>query len=113
MSRYLHGTAPVEQRRLTALNEILNTASLLALAPRRGETLLDFGAGLAQLTRDIARVTGARAVGIELSAEQIAEARQQAAQAGEPDLVELRQGDAVQPPLRADEWGSFDLAHGR
>jgi SAM-dependent methyltransferase len=114
-SRYLHGTAPEEQRRLARLNEVLNAASLRELAPGRGESVLDVGCGLAQLTRDIARAVGptGRVLGIERSAEQLAEAGRLAAETGEADLVELRPGSAEALPLRPDEWGSFDTAHAR
>jgi SAM-dependent methyltransferase len=56
---------------------------------------------------------GARVVGIERSAEQLAEALRQAAAAGEAELVELRPGDALAPPLAEAEWGSFDVVHAR
>ena len=113
MTNYLHGTAPVEQRRLSTLNELVNAGSLGALAPARGERAIDFGAGLGQLTRAIAKATGVTALGIEFSAAQIEEASRQAASEGEAGLFELRQGDAASPPLRPEEWGSFDLAHAR
>jgi SAM-dependent methyltransferase len=112
-SQYVHGTDPVEQRRLSALNTLLNETSLAAMAPRSGERVLDVGSGLGQLTRLMAGATGVRALGIERSAEQIAEARRQASAAGEDDLIELRQGDAMELPLAAGEWGSFDVAHAR
>lgn len=112
-SHYLHGTAPDEQRRLSTLNQMLNRTSLEAIAPRPGERVVDFGCGLAQLTRDLARATGVRALGIERSPEQLAEARRQADAAGESGLVELRAGDVLEPALREDEWGTFDLAHAR
>jgi len=52
-------------------------------------------------------------VGIERSAEQIATALRSAREAGEDKLVEFRPGDALRLPLRADERGSFDVAHTR
>ena len=113
MSTYLHGVEPVEQRRLSTLNELVNRGSLGALAASPGEHAIDFGAGLGQLTRGIARATGIAVVGIERSAEQIAEGLRQAAAAGEAGLLDLRQGDAATPPLQPAEWGSFDLAHTR
>jgi len=112
-SRYVHGTDPIEQRRLSALNDLLNETSLRRMAPQPGERVLDVGAGLAQLTRAMARAAGVRALGIERSAEQIAEAMRQARAAGEEALIELRAGDALAMPLAAGEWGSFDLAHAR
>jgi SAM-dependent methyltransferase len=111
-SRYIHGTAPEEQERLSLLNDLLNPTSLRELALRGGERVVDFGCGLGQFSRAMARA-GARVVGIERSAEQIAAARTLARASGEDGLVEIRQGDVLAPPLRDDEWGAFDLAHTR
>jgi SAM-dependent methyltransferase len=113
--KYIHGTAPEEQRRLSLLNELMNEGSLRELDLRGGERVLDLGAGLGQLTRAMARAAGpaGRVVGIERSPEQIAEALRQARTAGEEGLADLRRGDALDPPLRPDEWGSFDVAHAR
>jgi SAM-dependent methyltransferase len=110
---YLHGTSPGEQARLSQLNRLMNDAALRELKLRGGERIVDFGCGLAQLSRGMARAAGKRLLGIERSAEQLAEAARQTAEAGEQDLVELRQGDVTDPPLRADEWGTFDVAHAR
>lgn len=112
-SEYIHGTDPVEQARLSLLNDLLNVGSLRELHLQGGERILDVGSGLGQLSRAMARVTGVRVVGIERSAAQIAEAERQAFQAGESRLVEFRQGDALQFPLADEEWGTFDLAHTR
>jgi SAM-dependent methyltransferase len=114
-SSYIHGSAPTEQRRLSRLNELLNQASLRELNLRGGENVLDVGSGLAQLTRAIARVAGptARVLGIERDLDQLTEARKQASDEGEPDVVEMRAGDALSLPLRPEEWGSFDVAHAR
>jgi SAM-dependent methyltransferase len=113
--RYIHGSAPTEQGRLSRLNELLNAASLRELDLKGGEQILDVGSGIAQLTRAMARVAGqrARVVGIERDSDQIAEAKRQAAADHEENLVELREGDAVALPLDDTEWGSFDLAHTR
>ena len=112
-SQYVHGTDPEEQRRLSALNALLNETSLAALGLARGERVLDVGSGLAQLTRLMARATQTRVLGIERSREQIAEAMRQARGAGEEGLIELRAGDALELPLGASEWGAFDVAHAR
>jgi len=114
-SRYVHGTAPEEQRRLSTLNDLLNDSSLRELDLKGGERVLDLGAGLGQLTRAIARAVGpaGRVVGIERSPEQLAEARRQARDAGEDRLIELREGDVMNLELGPDEWGSFDIAHAR
>lgn len=114
-SQYLHGTDPEEQRRLSLLNDILNESSLRELNLRGGESILDVGCGLAQFTRAMARAAGlgARVVGVEREAEQLAEARRQAARFGEEHLIELREGDALALPLKSEEWGTFDVAHTR
>jgi len=114
-TRYVHGTAPREQRRLTLLNQIMNEPCLREMHLQRGDHVVDFGAGLGQLSRGMARLVGrrGRVVGIEFSAEQIAEARRQAAEAGESKLVDLREGDVGDPPLGSGEWGQFDVAHAR
>jgi len=110
---YLHGTHPGEQTRLSALNAMLNRASLEALDLRGGERILDVGCGLAQLTRAMARAAHTPVLGIEQSPEQAAEAQRYASEEGEQDLIELRHGDAADLPLSDDEWGSFDLVHAR
>ncbi len=112
-SHYLHGTTPGEQRRLSMLNQLLNDSSLRETAIQPGERVVDFGCGLAQLTRGLARAAGVPALGIERSAEQIAEALRQAREAGEEALIELRAGDVNAPPLGPGEWGTFDVAHAR
>lgn len=114
-SYYLHGTAPHEQQRLSLLNDVLNQASLRELGLRGGESILDVGSGLAQLTRAMASVAGptAKVIGVERSAEQLAEAIRQASEAGEESLVEMRLGDALNLPLHDNEWGTFDVAHTR
>jgi len=110
---YVHGTEPEEQARLTRMNRLINERCLSPLAPRAGERFVDFGAGLGQMSRAIARAAGTKVLGIERSAEQIAEAMRQAREDGEEHLLELRAGDAQRPPLRDDEWGTFDAAHTR
>jgi len=112
-SWYVHGTAPEEQFRLSRLNDLMNDSTLAELRLASGERVVDFGCGLAQLTRRMAHATGVRAVGIERSAEQIAEAVRQARDAGDEAQVDLRAGDVMAPPFAANEWGTFDLAHGR
>jgi ubiquinone/menaquinone biosynthesis C-methylase UbiE len=114
-SSYIHGTEPAEQRRLSRLNDLLNQASLRELNLHGGEKILDVGSGLAQLTRAMARAVGreARVLGIERDADQLAEARRQAYDDGELDIVEFREGDALTLPLRDEEWNTFDIAHTR
>jgi SAM-dependent methyltransferase len=103
---YLHGTSPAEQDRLSLLNRLMNEAALRELAIQPGTTVVDFGCGLAQLSLEMARAASRRLVGIEHSEEQLARAERH-------ELLDLRQGDVADPPLREEEWGSFDLAHAR
>lgn len=110
---YVHGTHPEEQQRLSELNVLVNRASLAALAPALGETVLDVGSGLGQFARDVARVTRARVLGVELSHEQLDRARALAREAGEESLAEFRHGDALALPLAENERGTFDCAHAR
>jgi len=112
---YIHGTDPTEQKRLSVLNDLLNDASLDALAIQEGARILDVGSGLGQLARMMARVAGGGGfvIGIERDSEQIQEAARQAQNAGGGKLVEFRAGDAAHLPLQDDEWGTFDIAHAR
>ena len=117
-SGYVHGTAPHEQARLTRMNALLNARSLDALALEGGERVLEVGAGIAHMARGMARRGAKAVVGIERSARQIDEAKKQAREGGDQALldqgrVELREGDALELPLRDDEWGTFDVAHAR
>lgn len=114
MSRYIHGTSPGEQERLTLLNKILlNDACLKELSLSGGEKILDVGSGLGQFSRAMARAAGKSVLGIERSDEQINEAVRQASSAGENNLAEFRTGDARKLPLRDDEWETFDVAIAR
>jgi SAM-dependent methyltransferase len=114
-SSYIHGTAPLEQQRLTLLNELMNGASLRELALCPGESILDVGSGLGQLTRAMARATepGVRVVGVERDPRQHAEAVHKARSEGEGDFVDFREGDALALPLQPEEWGTCDVAHAR
>ena len=104
-SKYIHGTEPDEQQRLSTLNDILNERSLHGIDIHLADRILDVGSGLGQLTRAMARKTGADGVviGIEENIQQIAEANRQAAAVNEQDLVELRLGTAYDLPLSDDE----------
>jgi len=112
-SRYIHGTAPEEQARLSLLNDLLNAACLRELAIRPGERVLDVGSGLGHLGRAMGHAAGRPALGVERSDEQIAGARELARGAPDETFLEMRRGDALDLPLSAEEWGSFDLAHAR
>jgi ubiquinone/menaquinone biosynthesis C-methylase UbiE len=111
-SIYIHGTAADEQRRLSLLNDILlNDASLREMALRGDEHIVDFGSGLGQFTRAMARgARRGRVVGIERDEKQLAEAQRLAAADNESQLVEFRRGDVLNLEV---EWGSFDVAHAR
>ena len=111
-STYIHGTAPDEQRRLSLLNDVLlNPASLRELALRGDERIVDFGSGLGQFSRAMARaVPRGSVVGIERSDEQLSLAKRLAEDDGEASLVEFRQGDVLDAEL---EWGTYDVAHTR
>ena len=74
---YVHGTDPDEQRRLSALNDLMNERCLAELKVVAGERVLDFGCGLGQLSRAMARHSGVRVVGIEASERQGHVERQQ------------------------------------
>jgi len=112
-SSYLHGTSPSEQSRLSLLNRLVNRGSLSALDLRGGERVLEMGSGLGDFAREIARQVGrrGRVLGIERSARQLKQSRHRPTSSA--SRVEFRRGDALSPPLRPREWGSFDVAHAR
>lgn len=112
---YIHGTSEDEQRRLSLMNDVLlNPAMLRELNLCGDERIADFGSGLGQFSRAMARaLPHGRVVGIERDEAQLAGARARANEAGEETLVDFRQGDVYDPPLAADEWGTFDVAHAR
>jgi SAM-dependent methyltransferase len=110
-SHYTHGTGEAEQQRLTAMNRLINEACLSQAGLLEGERVIDFGAGLGQFARAMARMTGVPTVGIERSDEQIRGASHQAEVEHESDLLEMRQGDVETPPVREGE--QFDVAHAR
>ncbi len=114
-SVYIHGTAAEEQRRLSLLNDVLlNNASLREMALHGDERILDFGSGLGQFTRAMARAAPrGRVVGIERNEEQLAGAKRLAAEDNEANLVDFRRGDVLNLELPREEWGAFDLAHAR
>ncbi len=114
-SHYVHGTHPAEQARLGILNEILNQRELLELNLRPGDRVLEMGAGTGICARAMARAVGpdGRVVAVERSEEQLMTALRQSVELGELGLLDLREGDALKPPLEPEEWGSFDLAHCR
>lgn len=112
-SNYVHGSDPAEQERLTRLNDLINPPCFRELRLAPSESVLDAGSGLGQFTRAMARGRRARVLGVERDPQQLAEATRQAASAGECDLVEFRQGDVLDLPLRPGEEHSFDVAFAR
>lgn len=112
-SHYVHGTDAAEQQRLSILNTVLNERCLAAAQLGTGDRVIDFGAGLGQFSRAMARATGMPVVGIERSQEQITEALRQTTHDGEERLLDIRLGDAVEPPIADAEWDTFDVAHAR
>jgi len=115
MSTYIHGTSPEEQRRLSLMNDVLlNEAELREMNLRGDEHILDFGSGLGQFSRAMARaVPRGRVVGIERDVAQLEGSKRLAASDGEERLVDFRPGDVIDLDLPQDEWGTFDLAHAR
>jgi SAM-dependent methyltransferase len=120
-SHYVHGSERHEQQRLTTLNAFINDRMLPEMRLGGGERIVDFGSGLGQFTRLLAKTAAAsgdgapppQALGIERDARQIDQAMRLAEAGDKADLVEFRSGDVLDPPLREDEWGTFDLAHAR
>lgn len=112
-SHYTHGSSEAEQQRLTALNMRLNSRCIETAQLAKGERIIDFGAGLGQFSRMMARATGVPVLGLERSPVQIAEALRQADADGEQALLDMRQGDVMDPPLSEGELGQFDVAHAR
>lgn len=114
-SVYIHGTSQEEQVRLSLLNDLLNARSLNTLDITGGEKILDVGSGLGQFSRTMARAAGKEGtvLGIERSHAQLNQAIAFAKNDGEEKLVEFRQGDALNLPLKEEEWNSFDIVHTR
>jgi SAM-dependent methyltransferase len=112
---YMHGTGEREQQRLSRLNLSLNDLSIRELALVGGERVIDFGCGLGQLTRMIAKASGSSGyvMGFDASVAQLEKAKSLAAADGEDNMVEFRHGDVTSPPLSPDEVGTFDVAHAR
>ena len=113
-STYIHGTSPEEQRRLSLMNDVLlNPSSLREMNLRGDERIIDFGSGLGQFTRAMARaVPRGRVVGIERDPQQLAGARKLAGEDDGAKSVEFRPGDVINLDL-GNDWGSFDVAHAR
>ena len=115
MTSYIHGTSADEQRRLSLMNDVLlNEAELREMKLRGDEQIIDFGSGLGQFTRAMARaVPRGRVVGIERDENQLAGARRLAEEDDEARRVEFRAGDVLIFDLPDREWGTYDVAHAR
>jgi len=112
---YIHGTTREEQTRLAQLNRLLNQQSIARLSPRPSEHILDVGCGFGLFAHELAAAVGpsGRVVGIERELAQIEEGNRLVREAGLAIRADIRQGDAYDFPLHAEEWGSFDVAHAR
>ena len=112
---YIHGTSPDEQRRRSLMNDVLlNPPSLREMSLRGDERIIDFGSGLGQFSRAMARaVPRGHVVGLERDEAQLTAATRLAAAEGEAGLVDFRRGDVLDASLGPDEWGTFDVAHAR
>jgi SAM-dependent methyltransferase len=113
-STYIHGTSPEEQRRLSLMNDVLlNPASIREMALRGDERIIDFGSGLGQFSRAMARaVPRGLVVGVERDEAQLGGAKRLAIESGDAERVDFRRGDVLDLDL-GDEWGTFDVAHTR
>jgi len=118
----VHGTSRREQARLGMMNRLINGPALRLMTIRPGERIIEFASGLGQMSRAFAHAAGrrGRVVGIERSPDQLRIARRglrptkAGARAGTaPAPIDFRLGDALDPPLRPGEWGTFDTAHTR
>jgi ubiquinone/menaquinone biosynthesis C-methylase UbiE len=97
--------APVDElhsRRRLATEELARL-----LAPEAGERVLDIGSGLGGPARYLAKEYGCRVTGVDLTPEFVATATELTRRTGMADLVEFRQGSALELPF-AD--ASFDRA---
>jgi len=113
-STYIHGTSPEEQRRLSLMNDVLlNPTSIREMALRGDERIIDFGSGLGQFSRAMARaVPRGLVVGIERDEAQLGGAKRLAIESGDTERVDFRRGDVLDLDL-GNEWGTFDVAHTR
>lgn len=113
IEQYIHGYSAKEQERLGTLNLLLNERCRKAFTIEENSKVLDVGAGLGILSRQIARETNSEVIGVEKSEDQIAQFQKLAEKDNETNLVELRTGSAYELPLKPAEWGTFDVAYTR
>jgi len=97
------------QELLDAQLEGLGLAAVEALAPRRGETLIDIGCGCGATTLELARRVGASGavIGVDISAPMLARAGERARQAG------LAQASFVQADVQVSALPRADGAYSR
>jgi len=115
VSKYLHGSHPDEQTRLSQLNILLNQRCIEKLAIQNGDTILDLGAGLGQFTRAMAREAGykGQVIGIEGDENQYRKALYLAKAKGEENLVDFQLGDITKLSLNEEIKNRFDWVHAR
>jgi ubiquinone/menaquinone biosynthesis C-methylase UbiE len=115
MSKYIHGSKPEEQKRLSILNEIMNSRCIALMEFKGGERLIDIGSGLGQYTLDMARRVGNKGfcLGIERDTRQLEVANQNLSANSDVTWLEFRQGEVEKLPLKDKEINSFDIGHAR
>jgi cyclopropane fatty-acyl-phospholipid synthase-like methyltransferase len=92
--------APVRAPFITTPPEVV--ARMLAIAETRGEDfVLDLGSGDGRIVIHAARAYGARGLGVDLDAELVARARDNAGRAGVGDRVRFEVRDALRTDLSA------------
>lgn len=107
-SIYIHGSHEEEQARLSRLNDLLNEKCLLELKLSTEKKILDVGSGLGLFSTILAKESNAYVLGVERDEKQLYKAQENTLQ-----NLEFRRGDALDLPLKAGEWSSFDLVYCR
>jgi len=113
MSRYIHGSHPEEQNRLSLLNELINERCLELIQLKKGERVIDIGSGLGQFTLAMAEKVGSTGycLGIERDAEQLRVAVANRSRLTRTAAIDFRSGDATNLMLAEKEIASFDVGH--
>jgi len=75
------------------------------------DTILDVATGTAAVAIELARRTGCRVVGLDQSAEMLAEGRRRVTAAGLADRIELVQGAAEQLPFPTDSFDGLTFTY--